>query len=129
MEYCCLLIRVLIFLEEKEINEHKSSEHRRLGFHVQIQRKRDAEVVRVREGLLRKAAPLLRDRSHLLAIQAQHLKLYITAAFERAKWPFDFEKWCCAIWSINCEVGNAKGPVLLDHANYGARGSRHFQLL
>lgn len=86
-----ILFLVALLFEEHVVNKEQCPEQCRLYPHVQIHRKVDAKVVRVREHLAREARPLLGDLSHLIAISGDDLELHVTADAERTARSLDLQ--------------------------------------
>jgi len=120
---------LLIFLKMEKINEHERPKQSSLRLDVQIQRKCDAELIRIREGLLQKPRPLLLYGAHLFVGHAQDLKFDVAATLQRAKRALDLEDRGRPVCSVNREVRTAEGPVLLDESNDCPGRRRHLQLL
>ncbi|KAH9401759.1 hypothetical protein TYRP_017164 [Tyrophagus putrescentiae] len=107
-----------------------SGQQRRLDLHVEVQRKGDAKVVRLGEGLLTKTGPVFGDFAHLrLPVHRQHVEDHIPTEAIGEEGPRD-AKHPFAISVQQTELRPPPGPVLLDGAQQAvAGGAAHLQLL
>lgn len=107
-------------LEEHEIDEETGSHEHSFHLHVQVQRELDAEVVRVGEDLLQKAAPLFADATdRLVAIFSLQLKVDVPTAVAGEAGPLQFHQGLF-VGSLDGELRQARVPVLFDIAYGGA---------
>ena len=115
---------------KKAYNEKSSGQQRRLDLHVEVQRKGDAKVVRLGEGLLTEAGPVFGDFAHLrLPVHRQHVEDHIPTEAIGEEGPRD-AKHPFAISVQQTELRPPPGPVLLDGAQQAvAGGAAHLQLL
>ena len=117
-----IFLLVVFLLEKHEVNEEDSSQEGSLDFDVQVDGEGQAEVVRISEGFLDEAGPLLGDHAHLTAaVRTEDFELDVGAeAAPSADGAFDFQDAVATVIPYRV-AGVEHRPVLLQGPYGGPR--------